>query len=241
MNRIIILIFSIFTTFSFGQSFEGKLTYKAEFSFNMDSSFGLSEKDMIEHMKKSGEYYDTIVVNIKNGNYEKLVNSINSKRIVYKSDINKIYTFDKGFEYVLIVNAKNYKSSKMEFERPEIIKNDSVVKIMGKDCQSITLDWNGIGKETYYYNDSFLKIDSELFKSHNYEYLNEILNITNSYPTQINKSLNKLIGIRMILVDVSKEEISDSAFEIPKLKPAEKEYAEIIMETTGNEVMRIKN
>ncbi|AFM02778.1 hypothetical protein Fleli_0290 [Bernardetia litoralis DSM 6794] len=45
----------------------------------------------------------------------------------------------------------------------------------------------------------------------------------------------------MILVDFSKEEINDSAFEIPKLKPAEKEYAKIIMETTGNEVMRIKN
>ncbi|WP_299892341.1 hypothetical protein [uncultured Lacinutrix sp.] len=241
MNKIIILIFLIITKFSFGQSFEGKLTYKVEFSFNMDSSFGLSEKDMIEHMKKSGEYFDTIVVNIKNGNYEKLVNSSNSKRIVYKSDINKIYTFDKGFEYVLIANAKNYSSSKMEFEKPEFIKNDSIVSVMGKDCKSITLDWNGLGKETYYYNDTFLKIDSELFKSHNYEYLNKILTITKSYPAQINKSLNKLIEIRMILVDYSKEEINDSVFEIPKLKPAEKEYAEIIMETTGNEVMRIKN
>ncbi|AFM02777.1 hypothetical protein Fleli_0288 [Bernardetia litoralis DSM 6794] len=177
MNRIFILIVSIFTTFSYGQSFEGKLTYKVEYSFNTESSFGLSEKDMIEHMKKSGEYFDTLVVNIKNGNYEKLVNSSNSKRIVYKSDINKIYTFDKGFEYVLIANAKNYSSSKMEFERPEFIKNDSIVSVMGKDCKSITLDWNSLGKETYYYNDTFLKIDSELFKSHNYEYLNEILTI----------------------------------------------------------------
>ena len=238
MNRIVILIISIFTTFSYGQSFEGKLTYKIEFNFKME---GISENDMIEHMKKSGEYFDTLVVKIKNGNYEKLVNSRNSKRIVYKSDINKIYTFDTGFEYVLIANAKNYNSTNMEFERPKIIQNDSTVSIMGKDCKSITLDWDNLGKETYFYNDSFLKIDSELFKSHNYEYLNEILTITKSYPTQINKSLNQFIEIRMILVDYSEEEINESAFEIPKLKPAEKEYSEIIMETTGNEVMRIKN
>ncbi|NQX86126.1 MAG: hypothetical protein HRT67_09530 [Flavobacteriaceae bacterium] len=46
-----------------------------------------------------------------------------------------------------------------------------------------------------------------------------------------------MIEIRMILVDYSKENISDLAFEIPKLKPAEKEYSDMIMETTGNKVM----
>ncbi|MEW7290126.1 hypothetical protein [Aquimarina sp. 2304DJ70-9] len=238
MNKILILIISILTTYSYGQTFEGKLTYKIEFNIKMK---GISENDMIEHMKKSGEYYDTIVINIKNGNYEKLVNSSNSKRIVYKSDVNKIYTFDKGFEYVLIADAKNYSSTKMEFERPKIIRNDSLVTIMEKKCKSITLDWNGLGKETYFYDDEFLKIDPDLFKSHNFEYLNEILTLTKSYPTQINKSLNKMIEFRMILVDYSKENISDLAFEIPKLKPAEKEYSDMIMETTGNEVMQIKN
>jgi len=238
MYRLLILLTLFFTTFSSGQSFEGKLTYKVEFNIKMK---GISEKDMIEHMKKSGEYYDTIVINIKNGNYEKLLNSINSKRIVYKKDTNKIYTFDKGFEYVLIADAKNYSSTKMEFEKPKIIQNDSITTIMDKKCKSVTLDWNGLGKETYFYNQEFLKIDPEFFKSHNYEYLNEILTLTKSYPTQINKSLNKMLEIKMILVNYSKENISDLVFEIPKLKPAEKEYSDMIMETTGNEVMRIKN
>ena len=113
MDRILILLTSIFTIFSYGQAFEGKLTYKVEFDIKMK---GISESDMIEHIKKSGEYFDTIIVNIKNGNYEKLVNSSKSKRIVYKSDVNKIYTFDEGFEYVLIMDAKNYSAKTIEFE-----------------------------------------------------------------------------------------------------------------------------
>lgn len=238
MNRILFLIISLLSSITHSQSFEGRLTYEIEYKFKMKE---ISEKDMINHMKKSGEYFDTLTINIKNGDYEKVINSVNSKRIVYKSDINKIYTFDKGFEYVLISNANRYSSTTLELERPKIVQNDSLEMIMNKECKSITLDWNGLGKEVYYYNEDFLKINSNLFQSHNYEYLNEILSLTNSYPIKITKSLNNMIEIRMTLVDYSDEEISESAFEIPKLKSAEKEYSDIIMETTGSEVMQIKN
>ena len=122
MNRIFILIILFFAAYSYGQSFEGNLTYKVEFSYNMESSFELSEKGMIEHMKKSGEYFDTLVVTIKKGNYEKLVNSSNSKRIVYKSDINKIYNFNEDSEYVLIANTKNYSFKKWNLKNPKLLK-----------------------------------------------------------------------------------------------------------------------
>lgn len=238
MNKILFFIILLFTSVISGQSFEGTLKYKVEFKINME---GISENDMIDHMKKSGQYFDTLVVNIKNGNYEKLVNSASPKRIVYKSDINKIYNFDSGFEYVLIANAKKYGATHIEFEKPKIIQNDSTISILGKQCKSIELNWDDIGKETYFYNDSFLKIDPELFQEHNFEYFNEILRLTKSYPTQINKSLSDFIEIRMILVSYSEERIKDSSFEIPELQPADKEYSDIIMETTGQEVMQLKN
>ncbi|MEP0262727.1 hypothetical protein [Dokdonia sp.] len=238
MNRILILIISLFTSLIYGQSFEGKLTYKIEFEINME---GISENDMINHMKKSGEYFDTLVINIKKGNYEKLVNSANSKRIVYRPDSNKIYNFDSGFEYVLITNAKKYGATIIDFEKPKIIQNDSIVSILGKKCNSITFSWGNLGEETYFYNDSFLKINPELFQEHNFEYLNEVLNLTKSYPTQIIKSLNDFIKIKMILVDYSEEKIDDSSFEIPELQLADKEYSELIKQTTGQEVMQLKN
>ena len=238
MKKITLLLIVIISSVSFGQSFEGKLTYKVEFKINME---GVSESDMIAHMKKSGDYFDTVVVNIKGGNYEKLINSANSKRVVYKSEVNKVYNFDDSIEFVIIGNAKNYNASSIiKTEKPEIIQNDSLVSIMNKDCKSITLDWGNFGKEIYYYNENFIKIDPELFKSHNLEYLNSILDISKSYPTQIIKSVNKFIEIKMTLIAYSEEEISDTAFEIPELEPAEKEFTAIIKETTGSDVMQIK-
>lgn len=238
MNKGLILIISLFTSLIYGQSFEGKLIYKVEFKINME---GISKNDMIDHMKRSGEYFDTLVIKIKNGNYEKLVNSANSKRIVYKSDSNKIYNFDTGFEYVLITNAKKYGSTNIEFEKPEIIQNDSTVSVLGQECKSITLNWDNLGRETYFYNESFLKINPELFQEHNFEYFNEVLKLTKSYPTQINKTLNNFIEIRMILISYSDEKIEDSSFEIPELQAADKEYSDLIKQTTGQEVMQLKN
>lgn len=239
-KNIILLLVSIISQLSFSQSLEGKLTYKVDFKINMEASFGLSEKDMIEHLKKSGDYFDTMTIQIKNGNYEKRINSKDEKRIVYKSKVNKIYTFDQGFDHVIITDANNYNSLKIAVEKPKVIQDDTLTTIMNKDCTSITLDWNSLGKETYFYNKDFLKIDAKLFSLHNFEYFNEVLNLTNAYPIQIVKSLNKMIEIKMTLIDYSMEEISDSAFEIPELEPTDKEYADMIMGTTGNEVMRIK-
>jgi len=190
-------------------------------------------------MKKSGEYFDTIVINIKNGNYEKFINKKKSLRIVYKSDINKIYTFQTGSELVFIKDAKKYNLENLTIGKPKIIHNDSTISIMGKECKSITLDKGMYGKETYLYNDSMLKIDSKLFKDHNRDYLNEILTLTKSYPTQITNLSANSFEVKMTLVDYSVKEISDKAFEIPKLKPAENENSEIKM--YGSEVMQIEN
>jgi len=239
MNRILFFIILLITTYTYGQSFEGQITYKVIIKVNSESSFGISEKKMIEHLKNSGEYFDTLVINIKNGNYEKLINKKKPIRSVYKSGINKIYTFQTGSELVFIKDAKKYSPENLPIGKPKIIHNDSTVSIMGKECKSITLDNGMYGKETYFYNDSILKIDSELFKDHNTGYLNEILTLTKSYPIQItNLSVNSF-EVKMILVDYSEKEISDSAFEIPKLKPAKNENSE--MKMYGDEVMQIEN
>ncbi|WP_299684400.1 hypothetical protein [uncultured Dokdonia sp.] len=240
MNKLLLLLCIVSTTM-YAQSFEGTLTYKIEYDIQTDKAFGVSKGQILETLKESGDYFDTLTIRIKDGNYEKTANSKERKRIVYTSSDHKIYTIDNGFEYVLIQNAKKYAATKIQFGKPTFTQNDSLTTIAGKECISITLDWNGLGQETYFYNDTFLNIDPELFKDHKFEYFYDILKRTKSYPTQINKSLNGLMEIRMILVDYVSEEIPDSSFDIPELEPAEKEYTDIIKETTGNDVMRIKN
>lgn len=240
MNKIVAILLCILSTTIYAQSFEGTLTYKIEYEIKTDASFPVSKEQLLETLKKSGDYFDTLVVHIKNGNYEKITNSGDRKRIVYTSNKQKIYTIDDGVDYVLIQDAKKYAATKIEFEKPTFTKNDTITMIAGKECTSIVLDWNGLGQETYFYNDTFLNIDPELFKDHQFEYFYDILKHTQSYPTQINKSLNGLIEIRMILVDHVAEEIPISTFDIPALEPAEKEFTEIIKGTTGQDVMQIK-
>lgn len=241
MKKIVTLLLCIVSTTIYAQSFEGTLTYKVEYDIQTDKAFGVSKKQILESLKESGHFFDTLTIRIKHGNYEKITNSKALKRIVYTSNNHKIYTIDDGFEHVLIQDATKYTATKIKFEKPTFTKNDTITIIAGKECTSITLDWNGMGEETYFYNDTFLNIDSELFKEHQFEYFYDVLKHTKSYPTQINKSLNGLMEIRMILVDYVSEEIPDSSFDIPELVPAEKEYTDIIKETTGNDVMRRKN
>ncbi|WP_299765566.1 hypothetical protein [uncultured Dokdonia sp.] len=241
MKKIVTLLLCVITTTIYAQSFEGTLTYKIEYEIKTDTSFPVSKEQLLETLKKSEDYFDTLVVHIKNGNYEKVINSEEKKRIVYTSNQQKIHTIDDGVDYVLIQDAKKYAATKIEFEKPTFTKNDTITMIAGKECTSIVLDWDGTAQETYFYNNTFLNIDPELFKDHQFEYFYDILKHTNSYPTQINKSLNGLMEIRMILVDHVAEEIPDLSFAIPPLEPAEKEFTEIIKGTTGQDVMRIKN
>ena len=84
-------------------------------------------------------------------------------------------------------------------------------------------------------------IDPKLFQNHNYEYLNEVLKVTNSYPMEIVKTMSDFITIRMTLVHVAQGNIDDAHFKLPVMKKAEKDYAEMMMRMMGAEVKKIKN
>jgi hypothetical protein len=192
-------------------------------------------------MKSDGEYFDQVIVTIKDGNYEKIDNSDVQKRIVYKADVNKIYTLQKDFEYVVITDASKNNLMKLDLPEPSFEKIDTTKVINGHECALLKLTWDKTGTELYYYDKEFLKIDPSHFKNHNYEYLNEILRLTNSYPMEIVKTLSDFITVRMTLVDASEKEINDSQFELPEMTDAEIDYAEMMRKMTGAEVKKIKN
>lgn len=238
-TALLIFCFSI----SHGQSFEGTLTYKVEFNIKAQKigNFEITKEQVIQKMKSDGEYFDQVIVTIKEGNYEKTDNSDVQKRIVYKADVNKVYTFQKDFEYVVITDASKTNLMKLDLPEPSFEKIDTTKVIYGHTCSMLKLAWDKIGTEIYYYDKEFLKIDPSLFKNHNYEYLNEVIKLTNSYPMEIMKILSDFITIRMTLVNVSEKEIDDSHFNLPEMTEAEKDYAEMMRNMTGAEVKKIKN
>jgi hypothetical protein len=244
MTRTLFTTLLIFCfTISYGQSFEGTLTYKVEFDIKTQKigNFEITEEQVIQKMKSDGEYFDQVIVTIKEGNYEKTDNSNLQKRIVYKADVNKVYTFQKDLEYVVITDASKTNLMKLDLPEPSFEKIDTTKVIYGHKCSMLKLDWDKIGTELYYYDKEHLKIDPNLFKNHNYEYLNEVIKLTNSYPMEIVKTLSDFITIRMTLVNVSEKEIDNYHFNLPEMTEAEKDYAEMMRKMTGAEVKKIKN
>ena len=124
---------------------------------------------------------------------------------------------------------------------PTFEKIDSTKIVNGHECSLLQLNYDKTGTELYFYNSEFIKIDPSLFQNHNYEYLNEVLKVTNSYPMEIVKTMNDFITIRITLKNISQENIDHSHFNLPEMTEAENDYAEMMIKMTGADVMKIKN
>ena len=224
------------------QSFEGKLIYKVEIDLLKEfSSTGVSKEDVIKQMKSAGQYFDSLTFYIKDGNYIKQDNSELAKRQIYKSEENKIYIFQKDDEYLAIIDANKHFILNLGIPEPEFEISDSDQRILNKECKSLKIKYGTMGTEEYLYNESLLAIDPSLFKKHNYEYLNMIMERTHSYPLGIVKSINKFILVKMTLLEYSDEEIDDALFVLPAVEEVNNEEAQKIKNATGMELWKIKN
>lgn len=227
MKKILYAIFATLTySLMFGQSFEGKLTYSVDFEIK-DQKFGdfkITKEQVIEKMKNDGEYFDTLTVTLKGGNYIKKDNSKTENLIIYKSSVNKIYSFQKDSEYESITDANKYNALNIDFKKPKAEKIDSLKSVNGINCKLVKLSWDNIGKEYYFFNSKTAKLDPKLFEKHNYEYFNTVVKSTNSYPLEIIKIVNNFITIKMTLTSISEENVNDELFDIEKIKSKKSSY-----------------
>lgn len=226
-NKLSVVIAFLAYTLSFGQSFEGKLTYNVEFDIKTQKigNFEITKDEVIEKLKKEGEYFDTVTVTLKGGNYIKEDNSESEKRIIYRSDLNKIYTFNNGYGEEVETDAKRYNTLNI-FKEPKIEKLDSIKNINGIECNLLKLSWNNFGEEYYFYNSNVGRLDPKLFKNHNYEYFNIVVENTNAYPLEIVKKISNFISVKMTLQSISEEKVNDELFDINKIKARKLSYQE---------------
>lgn len=220
------------------QPFEGRITYSVE--FEMKGEFSKLKDQIFEKMINEGSYYDTVRVYIKNGKYKKMDNSTNQKAVIYSSEQNKIYSLQKGSEYVAVIDANKTASMNLNFPKPTMAEVDSIKFINGIPCGILKLSWENLGEEWYFFNKETAVVDPNLFAQHNYEYLNKVLDVTGSYPLEIVKSMNDAISIRMTLVSIDDDELKDDLFNIPELKKANRRMTKIMDRLTEGQVMQIK-
>ncbi|MBL4624002.1 MAG: hypothetical protein JKY42_02500 [Flavobacteriales bacterium] len=227
MKRALFGLFAVLIcSLTSAQYFEGKLTYKVEFDIKQMTigEMVITREDIIEKMTKNGEYFDTVTVTLKGGNYIKEDNSSLEKRLIYKSDVNKIFVFQKDSEHEFIIDANKYDAYNSGFNGVTVEMIDSTKTIGDINCSLLKLSCGKSGESYYFYNSEIAKLDPKLFKDHNYEYFNTVVGKTNSYPLEVVEIVNNFASTKMTLVSISEEKVSDDLFNIEKIKAQKSSY-----------------
>lgn len=242
MKQLIQLVIALLIVTATGraQSFEGELTYKVSFNPGPNLvKMGVSKEMIIDKMKSDGEYYDTVRMIIKDGNYVRKINSSLGKWMIYRSDENKIYRFEEKSSFVTVADASTDKSRVLSIPEPEVIKLDTVKEIMGIECQAIALSWDGLGQEIYFYSPDIAPLPPSAFANHKAENLNTVLAATQAYPTEITRILNGVMEVTMTLVNYEASSVEEDTFSIPSLKKVKGKDAKLVEEMTGEIMMKI--
>jgi hypothetical protein len=239
MRKILIAILFLSTGFSYGQSFEGTLTYISELEvLPKMAKMGVTKEMLLDKMKLDGSWSDTIKTSYKNGNYFTLLNNNLKSRTIYKSDSNKIYSLQDGdvSDICTVTDASIDLEFTLTGKLPIVEKLDTTTFVDGINCNIVRVKWKS-GTYDYYYNSNKLTVDATLFAKHMYDGWSGYLKISNSLPLKIVKTTKGMMTITMTLVSSKVEVVNEKIFSIPTLIS---DNDLNIVKIANREVMRIK-
>ena len=250
MKQLITIILIFQTLMLNAQIFEGKLTYKLE--YRLDSvtlkKFNFSEK-LSKTFYQPKRYNDKIIYHLKDSMYQRNGYQKETFQTIYHSKANSLYEFFKtqkgNQKRVRIIDTK-IKFGTGETASGNVIPAtinlvDSTKTINGIKCKLITVDLGKLGKEEYWFNSDTLRVNSQAFSNHNYEYLNRILNISGSFPIQMVKITDNFCKMTLTLEKVEEYIIPEDKFKIPELEEMkDKEASEFNKLRKGINVMDVK-
>lgn len=243
---LLILTFNIGLIFS--QSFEGGLTYKVKYELDSTllNNFNFSDK-ISKTFYKPEIYNETINYVITDSLYLRNGYKKNDKKVIYREKDHTLYEFFKfknKNERVRLTDTKirygTGESTIGDRIPAKIIEIDTIKNINGINCKLIEVDLGKFGKEQYWYNSDTLKINPKSFTNHNYEYLNEILSISKSFPIQMIKMTDNFCTLTLTLTKSEFYEVNKNDFEIPELKKLGKKEREFLELLNGINYMDVK-
>ncbi|HEY0030585.1 MAG TPA: hypothetical protein VGC65_07495 [Bacteroidia bacterium] len=170
MKRIFTIAFIILTvTTLFGQSFEGKITYKNSYKSKLSN---MKDEQFNSMMGTKQEYY------IKGGNYKSVTNGTFSQWQIYINKDNKLYSKMSNSETVLWNDGSVNPDSIVKIQL-----NKDVTEILGYKCDELVLTCKS-GTQKYYFN-SKLGVDTEFYTNHKYGNWYDYLKNANSLPLKM--------------------------------------------------------
>jgi len=239
MRQILTTIILFTSLISFGQSYEGTLTYVADFEVSEKLvKMGMTKQILLDKMKSEGSWSDTIRVSYKQGNYYTLLNNNPKSWSIYKSDNNKIYSMQDGeaSDICTVTDASIDLEFAMTGKMPTVEKLNTTVVVKGTSFSIVRVKWES-GTYDYYYNQTMLTVDASLFAKHTYDGWAKFLKISNSLPLKIVKTTKGMMTVTLTLVSSKIKVIDEKLFSIPKLVPDKNLN---IVKIANREIMRIK-
>jgi len=185
-------------TLTYGQTFEGKITYQNSYKSKIPN---VTDELFTQMMGTSQEY------NFKGGNYRSSSNGTLLLWQLYIQRDNKIYT---KFSNSPSVFWNDGAVNPDEVLKSELNKN--VTEVLGYKCDELILTCKS-GVQKYYFN-SKLKIDPKLFENHKFGNFYEYVSKTKAIPLKITVD-NVQFSLESVAIAVKEEKIADSLFILP--------------------------
>lgn len=211
-KQLWVLIFTLITSISFGQSFEGSITYKLE-ALNPNSemvSDSIWQQLMKDQFGDRGymiqKYY------YKNGNYISEVDAGQQTGYqAYNKKDKLIYSWQANSDTSITVDSR-----KNIDEFVEIVESDNTETVLGIPCKSIIVK-SKMGTMVLWYNDNYLKMDGTQFKGHLYGHWEQILKKIGCLPLKMEQ---KGFMAHMVQTALEYKEVNldENLFAIPKFK-----------------------
>ena len=219
MKKTITILLLTITTILNAQDFEGTLTYFTDFKVSQKIiDMGMTKEMLKSKMKSDGTWADTIKTSYKKGFYKQLNLSIDNTWVIYRSDSNRLYTFQNGeaSDICIVTDPSVDLEHKMTGKMPTVTLLDTLIKYEKYELKTVKVKWKS-GTYYYLFDENHFKTNPENFKGHIYDGFYEFLKLSNSLPIQIIKEVGGMMTVTISLIDSAEYKINDSIFQIPEL------------------------
>lgn len=195
---------------SFGQNFEGWITYKLE-SLNFDTTV-IDDSTWQQVMKEVFGEQKHIILKCyyKRDKYIAEINTGNENGWKAFNVTDKLlYSWKDKNDTAITVDTRKSFDAFLE------IKDDLMTDtIMGIPCKSVTVV-SKLGHMTFWYNTNYFKLASILFHGYKYGHLEQIAKKIGCLPLKIRQE--GIMGSTLqIAINYKQESIDDNIFKIPK-------------------------
>lgn len=212
IKQILILLITLCNIVSYGQSFEGSITYKME-ALNPNPEM-IPDSAWQEGIKKQfGEKgYVLQKYFYKKGNYISEIEAGEEKGFqAYNSKDGLLYSWQGKADTAITINSRKYMD-----ELIEIIDLEETDTILEIPCKSIIVK-SKMGQMKLWYNSDYLRMDSKFYEGHIYGHWEQILKKIGCLPLKMEQK-GFMVHIVQTAVKFKEMTIDNKKFEIPPFK-----------------------